>query len=392
MSGGGGSTGGAVVQTTSPWAAYAAGNLGATAAQAAADTYSQQINNALSSLNQNYAAAVQGLQPYTQTGVQALDQLNQYMGLSPYQAQAPTAPTAPNVNDYLNQVTSAQVNDYINQNTMMQAVPNREGQDFYFPVYTGGGAYNNIPQTLKNNPSGDTQLGTGQYKNLGGIVGASTNVMSPYGQFSGNQQVMNLAKQALAQQMVNQAMPNYKNQVTQYNTDLANYNQDQQWAQQYGTPMTSDQVLNNITNQPGYQAQLNQGITAIQKSAAGSGLGGSGALLKGLMDYGQNTLGTYYGNTLQRLATIAGAGQQSATTNAQTLSNLGNNTASLYNDLGSNQADALLAAANAQSQGLTAANQNFNVIGASSGGGNGLGGLLGGIGSLASAFKPGGFL
>lgn len=384
LGGGGGQTGGAIVQQTAPWASYAAGQLGATAARAASDTYTQQLNNAILGMNQQYASAISGMRPYTQTGIEALDKLNQYLGLNPYVPTAPTAPKAPNLDEYMKKVTSAQINDYINSNTNMQMVPNQAGQEFYFPVYTGEGAYNNIPQTLKNGPSGTTQLGTGLYKDLGGIVGASTNVMSPYGQFSGNKQVQELARKAIANQMLQNADPSYQAALTAYNNDLDTYNKAKAWAEQYGTPLTQEQITQNITSTPGYSAELNQGIDAISKMAGAGGYVGSGRALKELMSYGQNTLSKYYNQTLNNLGQVAAAGQQASTTSGGYNTQFGNNLAQLYNSLGENQANSILAAAGARSNALVNANQQYSVIGQQSNGGGlgGLGSLLGGLGAI----------
>jgi len=181
-------------------------------------------------------------------------------------------------------------------------------------------------------------------------------------------------------------------QLNNTQTIKALYDQDMGWAQQYGTPLTSQQIAENVSNQPGFQAQLQQGVDAIQKSAAAKGWTGSGAILKELSNLGQGQLNSYYNNMLNQLSTIAGSGQSAANTVAGLQSTLGNNIAGLYSQMGSNSANSMLSGSNSLMNAIIAANQQYKTIplSSSSSGGGGLGGLgqlAGGIGSLASALS-----
>ncbi len=373
--GGGGGGGGSVVQYTDPNASRFAGLLGQGAANAASSMAQNQAVNAVKSINQQYAAATSGLRPYTQTGIQALDQLNQYLGLDPYKAIAPTNPLAPTIQNLQKGITDDEVKNYINQN--LAPTYNDAGDYFGFNQYVGPGSEN---QSTFSTP------------NAGGstAVGSKGAVAKDLRDFYKDPNVWNNALMNIAKNKMPLAEEQYQGQLTQYNTDLANYNQAQEWAGQYGTPLTQDQITNNITNQPGYAAELAQGTDAITKNAASRGFLGSGAILKGLMSYGQNTLSKYYNNTLANLSTIAQSGQSAATQQSNLLANQGNSLAGIYTQLGDTQANAALGGANALSQALIASNQKFKTVGGG-GGGGGIGDALGGIGSLVSAFKPGGF-
>ena len=79
----------------------------------------------------------------------------------------------------------------------------------------------------------------------------------------------------------------------------------------------------------------------------------------------------FYGNELDRLAQLAGAGQQAATTSAQASLGTGQGIAGLYSALGDTKANAALSSGNALAQALLAANQEYKVIGGNSGGGGG---------------------
>ncbi len=330
----------------------------------------QQINNAILGMNKSYQSAISGLQPYTQTGVEALDKLNQYIGLSPYKpAQAPTAPTLQDA-----------WKDLDMRNLSMQALNLMpKGQ----LVNSGSPAGSEKDESWQHWNVGSTaaQLASNpeSYKSLA-AQNFLSNFMAAGGSVGGGglAEVIDARNQRYKQQ--------YDLDTTKYNQDLANYNQDMAWAEQYGTPLTADQVTQNITSTPGYSAELGQGVDAIGKLAGAGGYIGSGRALKELMNFGQNTLSKYYNNTLNQLGQIAGSGQNAATNAGQFQTQYGNNLANLYSSLGENQANSILAGANARSQALTAANQQYDVIGQQSSGGGGLGGLgslLGGVASKA---------
>lgn len=84
----------------------------------------------------------------------------------------------------------------------------------------------------------------------------------------------------------------------------------------------------SLTKLPGYQFQLDQGIDAIQNSAARGGL--TGNTLKALSDYGQGTASSYYNNYWNQLMQMVNLGQTSA-------AGVGNIGASTANSISANQ-------------------------------------------------------
>lgn len=353
--GGGGKTGGSIVQYTEPSAALNAGLYGANAADAAAYYSKTSMQDAINSINQQYAQARYDVQPYRTTGVQALNQLNQYMGLDAYNpGTAPTKPTA-------QKTTQPEIMQYI--------------QGHLNPVtgqYSGVGADSIFSQQGYRDPN------TGQALGNNVITAQNTELVQ--------KQVQNFLNQQYDK--ANQV------NMSAYDQNLAEYNQNKAWYDQYSAqgPLTSQQITDKITNAPGYQAQLNQGVQAIGANASARGYLGSGRMLKELGDYGQNTMSQFYGNELSRLAGLVGQGQQAASQTAQGSMNQGNSLASLYQSLGDSQANAQLSKGNSLAQALIAANQQFKVMGQQdipdSGGGGlgGLGSLLSGAASLAGAF------
>lgn len=65
-------------------------------------------------------------------------------------------------------------------------------------------------------------------------------------------------------------------------------------------------------NDPGYQFALQQGLGALQGSAAARGLTRTGGTLKALMDYGQNAAAQQYGNVYNRAAQTYGMNRSNA--------------------------------------------------------------------------------
>jgi Chaperone of endosialidase len=63
---------------------------------------------------------------------------------------------------------------------------------------------------------------------------------------------------------------------------------------------------------PGYQFATQQGIQALDRSAAGSGMFGSGNAAMALNDYGQNMANQQYGNWMQGLSALNQQGMQAA--------------------------------------------------------------------------------
>jgi hypothetical protein len=71
-------------------------------------------------------------------------------------------------------------------------------------------------------------------------------------------------------------------------------------------------IYDQVRNTPGYQAQLDQGIKAIDRASPLRGGMYSGRRMKALNDYGQNTFGGYYNDWLNRVGGISGQAPQIA--------------------------------------------------------------------------------
>jgi len=142
-------------------------------------------------------------------------------------------------------------------------------------------------------------------------------------------------------------------------------------------------ALQALQNQPGYQFGLNQGQTAIDRSAAGRGGLYSGATLKALERFGQDYAGSKLGETYNRLASVAGLGQTAVAGTNQAGMNAGNQISASQQGLG----NAL--GANALNQGNIWGNA-VNQIGAYGSRNGWFSGGSGGGGTLSGSISPGG--
>lgn len=79
-----------------------------------------------------------------------------------------------------------------------------------------------------------------------------------------------------------------------------------------GGGMAGQNMVNKFKQSPGYQFQMQQGLNAINRSAAARGLAGGGGTSKALQEYGQGLANQEYGQYQNRLGQLAGMGQQSA--------------------------------------------------------------------------------
>lgn len=70
--------------------------------------------------------------------------------------------------------------------------------------------------------------------------------------------------------------------------------------------------LFDVTQLPGYQNALKQGLSSVNQGAAGSGMLMSGDRLKGLQSAGQNIFGNYYNDYLSRLFGMSNQGFSAA--------------------------------------------------------------------------------
>lgn len=102
-----------------------------------------------------------------------------------------------------------------------------------------------------------------------------------------------------------------------------------------------------FTETPGYQFRFQQGVDAIDASAASRGNLLSGATQQALTDYGQNVAANEYGQYWNRLAANANMGLSAAGNQAASGQNFAQNTGNAYANIGNAQAAGSIGVGNA---------------------------------------------
>jgi hypothetical protein len=148
--------------------------------------------------------------------------------------------------------------------------------------------------------------------------------------------------------------------------------------------LTNEERLAYFQEDPGYQYQLEQGIGALDRSAAASGMLDSGNTMKAVQQYGQDLANQSYSAYIDNLLGQLGYAQQADTNIANTITGAANTMAN-YSYAGGMANAAKYA--NLSNAAFNIAGQAAGVSGGGSGGGSGgqSGGQTGG-GSSGSFF------
>lgn len=381
-----------ILSGISQQAAQSAGEAQISAANIAAQAATQNSQNAIQSLMGEYQTALTYANPGINTGNQAAAQMNYMLGLPAVNpGKAPTAPTAPSLSADESAITQAQITQYINANT---------GLDGPIPLPTQGGSKKQDKQNAATNAANPQEAyysgvgaGGGQLT-LQQLYGASYNNPT----LPGNSAISSDIIQTLADPVYQAQESQYNTENTQYQDQLAQYDQQQNLYNTYsamGTP-TAANINNIISSQPGFQFNQEQGINAIQNAGSASGMLNSGNILEQLNQFGQGLSEQYYQNYMGNLATLAGIGTQDLTGVQSASAGVGNAISGEDTNIGSSQANADLAAGQADASIFTSpvANQQVmmypyqttsNTTSNSSSSG-GIGGILGSVGQVAGLF------
>lgn len=154
------------------------------------------------------------------------------------------------------------------------------------------------------------------FRGLGKILGSSVSPTKLLGDITGANQAAKGAEQA-AQAQIQAAQDANALQKYMYDTnrsDLADYRTAGSAAINKLMGLTGLNGggfnMDQFTNSPQYQFGMDQGMKGIQRQLAASGLAGSGAGLKAANNYAQGYAGQQFGDYYNRLAGLAGIGQQ----------------------------------------------------------------------------------
>lgn len=335
------------------------------AAQIASQAATQNTNNAIQALMQQYSTSLTYANPAINTGNQASAQMNYMLGLpavSP--GPTPTAPTAPqyasigkNSNIVGNPQATTQFNNLSSQADFIARQENMKTSN-YGPGHPDplGESFTmaSVAQQLQGQAADKLTPLEEEY-----LVNYSSAGLAPGA--SGNTILSTL------EDNTNTPLKNtYQQQMTGYQQQLDQYNQQSDLYDKYNAmgTATPSQISNIVTNLPGFQFSQNQGINAIQNAASASGQLNSGNLLQSLDEFGQGLSQQYYQNYMGNLAGLSGLGQQSSGLAQQGANNLGGNIAGAYTNLGNSQANAALSAGQAMASSYLSpvANQQVRMF------------------------------
>ncbi len=150
------------------------------------------------------------------------------------------------------------------------------------------------------------------------------------------------------------------------------------------TPLTQAQIdANNKTFQqsPDYSFAFNQGLQAVDRSQAAQGHLNSGGAVKAATEFGQGLASQQYGNYYNRLLSLGQIGQSAAAGTASNTLASSNQMSNSIGNLGSAQASGTVGSANSALGALNGIG-TYAMLGSSSYGGSGGGGLGNALGSL----------
>lgn len=139
-------------------------------------------------------------------------------------------------------------------------------------------------------------------------------------------------------------------------------------------------ALATVRAQPGYAFGLQQGVDALDRSAASRGRLASGAQMMALDQYGQNYADTQLGNYFNRLAGIGTTGYNATAATANARLGLGSQLAQGYQNIGEGKTNQTLAMWNLGGQLVNSLAKGGGAASGASGGGSS------GLANIASLF------
>ncbi len=110
------------------------------------------------------------------------------------------------------------------------------------------------------------------------------------------------------------------------------------------TPTGPD--MSAFTESPDYQFRKDEGLAAVDRTAAARSGALSGNAVRGAEEFASNLASTEYGNFFNRLAAVAGIGQSATNTASQAASSTGSNISSLLTQRGDARASGIMGVGN----------------------------------------------
>lgn len=156
--------------------------------------------------------------------------------------------------------------------------------------------------------------------------------------------------------------------------------------------LTSEEIFEKLYNRPGVSSRLNMGLRAMDRTAAAKGQLFSGTHAVDVTDFAQELAATEYDKEINRLMAMTFGTGEFTKQQSGTQVGLGQDIGSLYDSLGTTQANARVSSASSAigAIGALGAASAAQSGGGGGGGGGILGSLAGGFGSAAGRWAFGG--
>lgn len=126
----------------------------------------------------------------------------------------------------------------------------------------------------------------------------------------------------------------------------------------------------NYQMDPGYQFRMDEGIKALDRSAAARGTLNSGGQLRKLTRYGQDYASNEYQRVYDRIAQIAGFGRGASSDSSNLVFNTGQGVSGALVNAGEARASGFAASGNAIANALNQGSRAFGFFGGGGGGGS----------------------
>lgn len=126
----------------------------------------------------------------------------------------------------------------------------------------------------------------------------------------------------------------------------------------------------DYTKDPGYQFRMDEGVRALDRSAASRGSLNSGGQLRKVTRYGQDYASNEYQRVYDRIAQIAGFGGRSSSEASSVIVNTGQGVSGALVNAGEARASGFVAQGNAFSNALNQGSKAFGFFGNQGGGSN----------------------
>lgn len=325
--------------------------------------YQNQLVNARDEIQKGYSDSIATLQPDSQAGQDAMNEMMRMLGMDPIQSTAnfdtrlqglqlsgDTSPLQSLITQATNEKDPTQRAALKSQVLdQLRAAPVVDNTALFLqgvgpiPQYQYAGVQNVDPKTGKPivdaGPRPIMQTTTQNPNDYGKLKTRvdeqARQALIDNANYTYQMQLQDWKRQQA--QTIAAEKANVQNREYQRNNLAADF--ENSYTPNYDAAYTGQQVTDKIEATPGYKFELDQGTKAVERQGAALGMLGSGNTLMALQNYGTKVGDQYFNTHMGNLASIAQAGLPATSAIAANQTTLGSNLGSLDIMKGQNQSD-----------------------------------------------------